>query len=173
MNASNKPGYVAAYRDTALGKRVWGLDRGVLALMRSCRLVYTEAIPLLYSIPTFVFSHTGPLTFMAFVAGVVLERKNVIRWLDLGDLESARPGDRGEKEGDGDVEFSYAFVRHLDMYTELPDARREGRKLTEGWAVGKVLGGMKGLGRGRVEGWVRGGGEEEEGKKVLTRRNGI
>lgn len=173
MNTSNKPGYIAAYRDDDASQRTWGLDKGVLSLMRTCRLIYTEAIPLLYSTPTFVFSHTGPLTFMAFVATILPERKDAIRWLDLEGLDCQRTGGSDEKGAKEDVEFSYAFVRHLVMYTELPDARIEGRKLTEGWAVEQVLDGMEGLRRAKVIGWSEGECEKDEGKEALTRRNGI
>jgi hypothetical protein len=153
MNSSNKAGHVSAYCDTLPRKRLWGLDKGILSLLRTCHLIYTEAIPLLYSTPMFVFSHTGPLTFMAFIATILPERKNAIRWLDLERLDCMRLVGSGKNEDLNEEGFSYAFVRHLHVYTALPDAQREGRKLTETWAVRKVLDKMEGLRRGKVVGW--------------------
>lgn len=125
-----RQGYAAAWQEDAGQERRWGHELGVLSLLRSCRLIYTEAVPLLYSTPTFSFSHTGPLTFLASTATILPHRRNAIRNINLSYLDCQRLGD-----GDEEAEFSYVFIRNLIKYIELPDSQEREMKLTERWAV--------------------------------------
>lgn len=60
--------------------RMWGV--GILPLMQTCRKVYSDVVPYLYSRPTFAFHDTVP--FLAFAASIPPSHFQYIRSVELG-----------------------------------------------------------------------------------------
>ncbi|KAJ4990070.1 hypothetical protein SVAN01_04351 [Stagonosporopsis vannaccii] len=130
---------------------------GVLGMLRSCRLIYSEAIALLYSLPVFRFSNQNVETFFAFVCALPPHRREGIRCLDLewlGWFCWGAPGGEDTKMVRRPPMWSYKRIGDVRALSGLPDARTAPRVdgvVSSEWVIDEILKGMKGLRLGGVK----------------------
>ncbi|KAF1933278.1 uncharacterized protein M421DRAFT_415622 [Didymella exigua CBS 183.55] len=131
---------------------------GVLGMLCSCRIVYSEAIDLLYCLPTFSFRHQNVETFLAFMCAIPQHRRNRIRFLDLRWLgvPKARSG-LDPPVYQSTSQWSYRRISNIRALSRLPDKaviEAEDELFDSTWVVNEILKGMEGLEKGGVN-WGR------------------
>ncbi|OAL47595.1 hypothetical protein IQ07DRAFT_589785 [Pyrenochaeta sp. DS3sAY3a] len=131
-----------------------------LPLLQTCRAIYSEAVGLLYSVPTFRFHYdSGQFhgnadagVFFAFMGSILPQRRAQIRYLVFSvGSGPATWGRRPELVGlDGELSYREA-LRGVVVRSELPDGYRRKRELkdrvtvTDRWAVDEVVKGLESL----------------------------
>ncbi|XPS70202.1 hypothetical protein M3J09_002440 [Ascochyta lentis] len=131
----------------------WG--PGVLGMLCSCRVIYSETINLIYSLPTFSFRYQNTETFLAFVGAILPHRRNLVRALDLRCLGQGRVSDTTLQplEHQMNPKWSYARISTVKALSELPRpvmSELDADFVRPERVVEEVLRGMEGLRKGGV-----------------------
>ncbi|KAF2633062.1 hypothetical protein BU25DRAFT_88239 [Macroventuria anomochaeta] len=145
-------GRASAYKVTFEKPRdEWGT--GVLGMLCSCRVIYSEAIGLLYSLPTFSFRFQNIGTFLAFVCAIPPHRREQIKYLDLCWLNQPK-APSGVPQGAAhriNPLWSYKRICNVKALSELPRPEIGGTDFVHAeWVVKEILKGMKGLEKGGI-----------------------
>lgn len=113
---------------------------------------YSEAINLLYSVPTFSFQHQNVETLLAFVCAIPQHRRDRIRFLDLRWLDTPRAL-RGLEPPvyQPSCKWSYRRISNIRALSQLPTRVAARVNLVSStWVINETLKEMKGLENGGV-----------------------
>lgn len=115
---------------------------------------YSDAIDLLYSLPTFSFQNQNVETFLAFIGATLQHRRDQIRYLDLRWLSQPK-SEVGPQtpEYKLNVKWSYRRISNIKALSELPDGKNfetDCAFVLPGWVIEDILESMKGLKKGGV-----------------------
>ncbi|KAH6642331.1 hypothetical protein C7974DRAFT_99500 [Boeremia exigua] len=131
-------------------------NMGVLGMLRSCRMIYSETIALLYSLPIFSFHNEKVETFLAFICAILQHRRDQIRYLNLSwTMYTALPSSLQlppvfKLNG----MWSYKRISNIKALSELPDATSastENGYVYSHWVIDEALKSLKGLEKGGVK----------------------
>ncbi|UPX15081.1 uncharacterized protein EKO05_0005544 [Ascochyta rabiei] len=131
----------------------WG--PGLLGMLCSCRVIYSETIHLIYSLPIFSFHYQNVETLFAFLGALLPHRRDQIRILDLRWLGQCKmPNDTPQPQPHQmNRGWSYTRISNIRALSELPRpavGRSNAGFVNPDLVIDDVLGRMKGLEMGGV-----------------------
>jgi hypothetical protein len=116
---------------------------------------YSEAVDLIYSVPTFSFRHQNVETFFAFVCAIPKHRWDKIRYLDLCWINQRKAhGDVQPPEHYMDMRWSYKRISNIKALSDLPEPslnESENPFVYPECVINEILKKMGGLKKGGVK----------------------